>query len=440
MSSLHAVKLQLNVRALPLLVALLLALQLAVPYHGWMMLLVSLGGMWLIAYFWARALARGLRLTRELRFGWAHVGDRLEERFTLINDSWLPALWVEIADHSTLPSHNASSATGVDGATTNRWSVKSICARRGAYTLGPTTLRAGDPFGIYTVTIANAATTNMMVMPPIVPLPRIEIAAGGRAGEGTRHADSFERALSAQGVRAYAPGDPRSTIHWRASAHHDALLVRVFDHTPTSDWWILLDLNARVQVGAGAASTLEHAIILAASLADRGLRASHAVGLVAHGDQLTWLPPQVNPARRWEILRALALASAGTRPLAELLAQLQTAFHRGASLIIITPDAHADWIAQLIPLRRRGILPTILLLDPISFGGASDARGALAALDTLGVARQVIPRDLLDRPEAQPGARGHSEWRVTPLGRALPRYIARDVAWRMLGGAAESHQ
>ncbi len=426
-------QLKLNVRGLPILVALLIALQLSVPYHGWMLLLIGLGGAWLIAYVWARALARGVRLTRELRFGWAQVGDRLEERFTLSNTSWLPALWVEIADHSTLLGHATSIATGVDGTAENRWIVKSVCARRGAYTLGPTTLRTGDPFGIYSVTIENPATTNMMVMPPIVPLPRIEIAPGGRAGEGARRAAALERAISAQGVREYTPGDRLNAIHWRASAHHDSLLVRLFDSTPASDWWILLDLNARAQIGEGQNSTLEHAIILTASLADRGLRAGRAVGLGAFTDNLVWLPPRAGETRRWEILRALALASPGTRSLAELLAQMHASFKQRTSLIIITPDARADWLAPLIPLRWRGIVPTVLLLDPISFGGTTDARGALSALADLEIAREVITREVLERPEAQPGMRGHYEWQVTPLGRALPRRVSREAGWKTLG-------
>jgi len=426
-------QLKLNTRLLPILVALLIALQLSVPYHGWMLLLIGLGGAWFIAYVWARALARGVRLTRELRFGWAQVGDRLEERFTLSNTSWLPALWVEIADHSTLPGHAASIATGVDGTSENRWIVKSVCARRGAYTLGPTTLRTGDPFGIYSVTIENPATTNMMVMPPIVPLPRIEIAPGGRAGEGARRTAALERAISAQGIREYTPGDRLNAIHWRASAHHDSLLVRLFDSTPTSDWWILLDLNARAQIGEGQNSTLEHAIILTASLADRGLRAGRAVGLGAFTDNLVWLPPHAGETRRWEILRALALASPGARSLAELLAQMHASFKQRTSLIIITPDARADWLAPLIPLRWRGIVPTVLLLDPISFGGTTDAHGALSALADLEIAREVITREVLERPEAQPGMRGHYEWQVTPLGRALPRRVSREAGWKTLG-------
>ena len=425
-------RLKLNTRLLPIVVVLLIGLQLSVPYRGWMMLLVGLGGAWLIAYLWARALARGLRLTRELRFGWAQVGDRLEERFTLSNESWVPALWVEIADHSTLPGHAASLATGVDSTSENSWIVKSVCARRGAYILGPATLRTGDPFGIYTVTIENAATTSMMVMPPIVPLPRIEIAPGGRVGEGNRRAASFERAVSIKSVREYIPGDSLNAIHWRVTAHRDALFVRLFDSTPASDWWILLDLNQRAQIGQGQDSTIEHGIILAASLADRGLRAGRAVGLVAHSNDLIWLPPQSGETRRWEILCALALAALGSRSLAELLAQLLPSFKQRTVLVIITPDTQSDWIAQLIPLRWRGIVPTILLFDPVSFGGTTDARGALAMLADLEIARNIVTRDVLDRPEAHPGLRGHWDWQVTPLGRAIARRQSRDAAWKVL--------
>jgi uncharacterized protein (DUF58 family) len=293
-------------------------------------------------------------------------------------------------------------------------------------------MRTGDPFGIYAVTIENPAATNMMVMPPVVPLPHIEIAPGGRAGEGKRRADSFERTVSVTGAREYIPGDSLNAIHWRVTAHRDSLFVRLFDSTPSSDWWILLDLNQRAQVGQGQDSTLEHGVILAASLADRGLRAGHAVGLVTHSDALIWLPPHPGEMRRWEVLRALALAAPGGRSLAELLAQMQPSFKTRTSLIVITSDMQSGWLAQLISLRRHGILPTVLLLDPISFGGMTGTRGVLAALADLEIAHYVVTREVLDRPEAHPGLRGHWDWQVTPLGRVIPRRVARDAAWRSL--------
>lgn len=99
-------------------------MQLIDSSRVWMMLLVGLGGVWLVGYLWARSLANHLLSEREMRFGWAQVGDLLEERFTLTNNGSLPALWVEIIDHSDMPGHDASRVTGADGVSTNRWLIK----------------------------------------------------------------------------------------------------------------------------------------------------------------------------------------------------------------------------------------------------------------------------------------------------------------------------
>ncbi len=425
-------QLRLRTRSLPSLVGLLLLLQLLIPYQGWRILLVGLGGLWLLSYLWARSLARGLQLTREMRFGWVQVGDRLVERFTLTNEGRVPALWAEVADHSTLPDYQAGRAAGVDRQRSIRWHKDAVCTRRGLFTLGPTSLQTSDPFGLYTVTQHYHASLPLMVLPPIVPLPTIEVASGGRAGEGRPRANIFERTVSAASVREYLSGDSVRWIHWPTSARHGSLFVRLFDSTPASDWWILLDMNRSVQAGAGQDSTEEHGVILAASLADRGLRSGQAVGLAAHGEQLVWLPPRKSEGHRWEILRSLALVSLGEQPLTELLARIGPDLGQRASLVVITPAVDGDWVESLVPLLRRGVIPTVLLLDPVSFGGAGDAREMAAQLSDLEVAHHTITRDLLDRPEALPGREGHWAWRVLGTGRAVPIRRPQRTAWKVL--------
>jgi len=428
-------RLELNSWLLPALVGLLLLMQLAFPYRGWTILLVGLGGAWLISYLWARSLMRGLRLTREMRYGWAQVGDRLQERFTLINDGWAPALWFELVDRSTLPDYQANAVRYVGGWNSIRWQTDGICTRRGLFTLGPTSVRTGDPFGLYTVSFHYHESMALMVTPPVIPLPSIEVAPGGRAGEGRRpYPYTLERTVSATGVRDYLPGDSLRWIHWRVSAHRDDLLVRVFDNTPAGDWWILLDLDQRVQVGEGWGSTEEHGVMLAASLANQGLKSGRAVGLVTHGEDLAWLSPQRGDGQRLAILQALALVTPGTRPLPDLLREgwARPASGRHASLIIITPAFEGDWVEALLPLLRRGITPTVLLLDPISYGGVGDVSASLALLTNLGVTRYVITRDLLDRPEARPGQRGHWEWRVFSSGHVALVRRPRDTGWKRL--------
>jgi uncharacterized protein (DUF58 family) len=423
--------LKLNTWLLPVLVALLLVQQMIAPYRGWIVLLVVFGGVLLTSYLWVRMLARGLHITRQMRFGWAQVGDRLEERFELANLAWVPAPLIEVIDHSTMPGYRAGRGTSVGGSGKVKWRKQATCARRGVFALGPTTVVAGDPFGIFTLSLHNPASLPFVVMPPVVPLPGIEVSPGGRAGDGRPRANAPDRAVSAASVREYIPGDNLRWVHWRTSARRDSLYVHLFDGTPAGDWWILLDLDQRVQAGAEEDSTEEHGVILAASLADRGLRSRQAVGLVAHGQDLLWLPPQRGDAQRWEILRELAQVSPGTCSLADLLARTGAAVGQHASLVVITPATDRDWIVALMPLLERGIAPTILLLDSASFGGSGDVQGVATLLANLEVAHYIVTRDVLDGAQPRSGP-DHGDGRVQSIGRGLPNNTLPNVAWREL--------
>ncbi len=426
-------QIKLNTQLLPLLVIILLIMQLTFPYKGWQILLIGLGGVWLLSYLWVRQLAHSLTLKREMRFGWAHVGDWLEERFTLSNSALIPALWVEVIDQTTMPGYSASRVTGIDGYGENRWFTRGVCTRRGIFTLGPTILRTGDPFGIYNLTLHDPHSATLTVTPPIIPLPTIEVAPGGRAGEGRPRPTLFERTVSSAGVRDYQPGDGLHWIHWPTSARQGSLFVRQFDSLPSGDWWLFLDLDQAVQVGQGDNSTEEHSIILAASLADRGLqRTGRAVGLATHGQELVWLPPQQGDTQRQKILRALALIEPGPRPLTDLLIGSQAISTPSSSLIIITASINGDWIKALLPLIQQGTIPTILLLDPASFGNTPPINNVQAILTNLGISSYLITPDLLDQPEARPGQQGQWEWRVSLSGRAMAVNRPQDMNWKAL--------
>jgi uncharacterized protein (DUF58 family) len=418
---------------LPVFVGFLLVLRILVYYTGLTTLLVGFGGVLLISYLWTWILARKLELTREMRFGWAQVGDRLEESFELHNGGLPPALWIEVVDHSTVPGRQAGRGLGIEGRSAIRWREDAVCTRRGLFTIGPTTLFTGDPFGIFTASQHYSETASFLVMPPVVPLPDIQIFPGGRSGDGRPRTNAPEHTVSASSAREYVPGDSLRWVHWRTSAHRDSLFVRHFDGIPAGDWWILLDMDRCVHVGEGRDSTVEHGVILAASLAEQGLQAKRSVGLVTQGqEELLWIAPAGGEHQRWEILRALALVSPGSCSLSELLAREGAAFRQSASLIIITPAVDKDWVEPLVPLLRRGITPTVLLLDPASFDGVGSGRGMTALLTDLGIQFHVVTRDLLDRPEARPGQEGHWEWRVLGTGRAVAVRRPRDAAWKVL--------
>jgi uncharacterized protein (DUF58 family) len=433
-------KVRLNSFLLPILLAVSLVMQILDASNVWVVMIVGLGMTLLISYLWIRSLALNLRLKRAMRFDWAQVGDRLEERFTLENDGWAACLWVEIKDNSNLPGYQANLVTGVDGRSHSEWRTDAICSRRGLFTIGPTSLTTGDPFGLFTLEMVDPASRLVMVLPPIVPLPSIEVAPGGRSGSGRPRPNAPERTVSASSVRQYVPGDNLHSIHWKTTARRGSFFVRLFDGTPTSDWRIILDLDQAVQAGQDWDSTTEHGVVLAASLADRGLRMRRAVGLAVNGKETTWLPPQPGDNQRWDILRLLAVVHPGSRPLGEFLHLVEKDIRPNTSLVIITPSQEESWFEALLPLVWRGVIPTLLLLDAGSFypaAGAGEAPAIKAGIQpaqlaAFGINSYVITRDLLDKAEAHPGREGRWEWRVSPRGRAVAVNRPKDLDWRAL--------
>jgi uncharacterized protein (DUF58 family) len=429
------VRLRLKQPLLPILTIICLVLHVLDVTVIWQSLFFIFGGLWLIGWLWAISLASGLEIRRLVRFSWAQVGDHLEERFELENHGWAPALWLAVEDGSNLPGHAPGWVTGVNGYSKSDWRLSAVCERRGLYQLGPLVVKTGDPFGIYEVKKFYSTSQTLLVTPPVVSLPGIQVAQGGHAGDGQVHPHARERSVSVAGVRGYAPGDNLHLIHWPTSVRKQELFVRLFDTTQTGDWRIFLDLNRDTQAGTKPADTVEHGIILAASLVGLALVSHFPVGLVVNGDDLTWLPPKYGEDQRWEIMKALALAQPGEFCLKEVLERLNDRMRDRGSLILISTDTSMDWLPSLLKLSWRGIIPTILLIDGAEYTAKDQVfllpkvTTASELLASQGVYHHIIPKRLM-MPQTSPGSEGTWEWKASPQGRAVAVREPKDLSWR----------
>jgi uncharacterized protein (DUF58 family) len=389
-------ELRLNTWLLPLLVGVFLILYVLTGYRGWLIFFIGSAGVWLMALLWVASLRHNLHIERKLHLAWATVGDSVHEELKLINSSWLPAIWVEILDTSDALSVPVRMVSDVGAKSSRTRFLSHLCKQRGIYTLGPTRLRTGDPMGIYTLTMHDYHSDSILVTPPLLRNMQLRIAPAGWAGDQRRRLGALQREISDTGLRNYLPGDSLKQIHWRATAHLDQLIVRLREASASGDWWIFVDLDAHVQAGRGRDSTLELSIVLAATLAMRGLDEHRLVGLALAGPELIWLEPYADPTHRWRILRALAMAGEGKYPLADLVRVRHPA--QTATMIAITPSTDPGWIAAT--RRRRGRGQVALLVDPAQFGGPLDQGKVASALAYSGIPFHHISRSLLE--EAYP--------------------------------------
>ena len=413
-------KIRLKNISLPIIILGLAIQQHFRPHRAWEILLAVFSGALLLAIIWSMALWRGINYHREMRQGWAQVGDRLSEQFTISNTSNFPALSVTIIDQSNFPDYKTSVARPVQQKFDKLWYLDSVCTKRGLYTIGPTDIIFGDPFGIFEITLTAHETKDILVTPPIVPLREIDFIRGEWQGSGGSQSKVFERTVTAAGVRGYVPGDSLFSIHWLTSARRDDLYVRTFDQNPSSDWWIFMDMHRLVQAGSGLDATEEYAAILAASIADRGLRENRAIGLVTSGHKLTWLPPKTGFGQRSEIMHALALADLGDKPLKSLLASAHRSLGRKSHAIIITPSVEPEWLQPLSSLKHRGVFATVLLLAPQDFDDTRSHEPVTNQLTAWNIPYYLISKEIYTGPKIQdmyPYKFRTTPTMATPIGR-----------------------
>ena len=422
-----------------LFLPLLLIIQLLGPSPIWIALLVSLIVLYAISYAWIRNLNQQIYFERRREGAMLVVGDALQERFVVRNESSLPLHWLEFADSSRLPGYNPRQVVSCGGGSSYQWRAEAHCTQRGVFRLGPHTLRTGDPFGLFSLEIRDSRSESLLVYPRVAHIPALELPRGNLSGQDRRRR-AYSGSERSQAVRAYRPGDSLRYVHWPISARQGELIVTDVETEPSGDLWIILDLNRLVQSGEAESSSLETGIILAASVAAELLGGGdrRSVGLLGAlatedsgsqstvedstdgqqyledgldgGDGGAWsevgmqnrasspasllvdVPPQPGKGQVWRILAALAPVQAGDLSLGQLLRRSRGLFSAGQTVLVITSDIGEgvqDWTAELLHLRRGGVAASVLAVTPAATDAADD--GETGEGDTAATSRDSQP-------------------------------------------------
>jgi uncharacterized protein (DUF58 family) len=349
----------------------------------------------LFSFLWAWLNVNMVRVTRQIRSRYIHAGDFIEERFVIHNTSRIPKLWIELKDHSNLPSHRASRVvSNLGGNRQQSWHVRTPCYRRGRYTLGPVTLSSSDPFGLFLFKKELLRfTSHVVVYPQAIDLIEFQPPVGEQTGGESVRRRTHYVTTNVSGIREYVFGDSMNRIHWLSTARTGRMMVKEFELDPMADVWVFLDLEKRVQAGLSAdeisnpelpqvpweklpefklpPSTVEYGVVATASICKHFLRQNRAVELITYPEGIHREVAQSDRGDRQmsRINEMLAVIQAyGTIPLAEVLAAETLRFGRNTTLIIITPATNREWVAAARHLINRGVRVTAVVLDPGSFG------------------------------------------------------------------------
>ena len=357
--------------------------------------LMYLGALLLILAWLLTILSlRGITVERRSRSSRAGVGDVFEEHFEIANNSRVTKLWLEVANETKIPNSTGSRiVTLLRGRQKRSYTARTWLTSRGGFSLGPTTITSGDPFGIFRVSRQFPAISKLVVFPMLFQVRNFLSPPGLLPGGKAIRRKSIDITPHAAGVREYVPGDPMKRIHWPTSVRRNQLMVKEFEQDPQAEVWFFLDTHKNVHVAKTGElyetpplddllllrrrkvklppSTLEYSISIAASLAHYFIEQRRSVGLVTASEhEYRVIPSERSERQEGKILEALSfLQGESTITLPSLISAQIGQLPQGSSAILITPMAWPELLIAVDSLQRRNLRPVVVLLMARSFGG-----------------------------------------------------------------------
>jgi uncharacterized protein (DUF58 family) len=335
-----------------------------------------------LSQLWLKRATEHLRVERRLAER-AFTGDRVTVELVVRNTGWLPVPWLEVSERlpvalQAVPFQRQVVSLGPREERRFRYTLN--CRRRGYYTVGPLSARAGDLFGIVRRELNWSEAPHLIVYPRVVPLQRLGLPTYSPLVALPARTPLFEDPSRVMGVRDYRRGDSPRRMHWTATARTGRLLVKQYQPAIARETLICLDLDEGDYARERRFEAPELAIVAAASLANHVVvREGLPVGLLtaAHdplaGERARFaLPPRPERAQLLHLLEILARVEvAPGDDFVALLRRARATLSWGATIAVITGRESDDLRDALLELRRGGFAVALILVqaDPAPGGG-----------------------------------------------------------------------
>jgi uncharacterized protein (DUF58 family) len=327
-----------------------------------------------LSRLWSYLSLKGVRVERQLNECRVFPDEHLELKLRVVNRKLLPLPWVQVNDEvpsgfipDLKPSPGSKPGFGLITQSSSvlwysavSWKYRLLCNKRGYYPLGPLTVTSGDIFGFYPRTNTETATDFIIVYPRIYTLNQLAVPSLYPLGEARSEKRIFEDPSRTIGVRDYSPGDSLRRIHWKASARHQHLQVKVFEPTTTLKVALFLAIESFQNEGSWNENDLELGISTAASLAKYLIDKKSQVGLwvnsrLADSRQSARIQPGGGVDRLVQILEALAkIVNVSSQPFPDFFQAERKELPLGTTLIFILSQLSEKLKIVLADLRESG--------------------------------------------------------------------------------------
>jgi Uncharacterized conserved protein (some members contain a von Willebrand factor type A (vWA) domain) len=317
------------------------------------MVVIAIG----ISYLWTRAIIKRLDFSQRSMTEFAYVGDEVEIKTMVFNESFLPVPCVEVKNEMT--GFITGRAANNNIITLLPFDSRSIfdriaCKYRGFYTFGPIDITVSDIFGLFTWNRQVKCDGKLSVFPRVVKLNRFNVRPMQTFGTITTKQRANEDYSSISDIRKYYPGDSYKRIHWKVSARKGSIHVKNFDMSGSTEAYIFLNLYRGDYADIYRADMEEKSVECATAIIYFMLSKNINTGFYASGEKLVYTRSRdLNEFKKFmeELIR---VKSNGIIPMENLLESKARLIPRGSSIILITPRLSSGLVEKIVGLKETG--------------------------------------------------------------------------------------
>ncbi len=378
-----------------------------------------LGAVILFCGFLTIFSSRDFSIVRSAKETRQQVGQLLNEKYEVENKHFFPILWVKVEDCSGISKKSQKIIAWIPGRSKRTFYNLTYLSQRGVFTLGPTKVISGDPFGLFSRIYNFHSFQKIVILPSFEKISSFPEPSGSDTGGEARKARNLEINPYTISVREYHIGDPLKRIQWKYTAKMDKLMSKEFETDPQSIVWILLDGDKNSHFYANEKENLEDnvnsnwitqnaihsdhfknsfemGISLAATLCDYYVNNSQNVGFFSNSQQNIVLAPEGGERQFDKILELLAsLKNDSQQSVLDAMINHGAVTTKTSTLIAISSNTSNSYIKAIQQLSLRGFQIILLSIDPSSFDqSVKYVKEFYANIRQVGIHNKIIRNDI----------------------------------------------
>ena len=251
-----------------------------------------------LSRLYSAVLKRSLAVSRPVTFLRAACGDTPTLSFTVTNNSRLTAFVCYVHDNQgtlSLAGGQNRFLFSLRPHEMRSVSYSVFGTSRGVYRIGPVTLSASDPLGLFPFTMSFQAECKVLMHPAEIRYP-ITLDSGIPQGSMNIHNICYEDVTMRRSLREYKSGDELKRINWRASAKYGNLFTNEYQNTFDCPVFVFLNLALDDYPLEQRYDKGEKAIKIAAQIVRNAEMLRQKCGFAAYATDFPYLPPASNQA------------------------------------------------------------------------------------------------------------------------------------------------